>query len=340
MASYEKITLKSGQIRYRKYVSLGIVGGRRKSTRITAKTLKELKQKEAQLLLGTKGIAQSGSKTMSEVYDLYLNDVSKTLRPSTMSIKRYIKKNYGFLLEEKINKISAMDIETWAQMRKNLISNNTLHNDYAHLGAFFVWCVKHKIIDKNPMQYLDKPRIEQKEMYFITESEFWQLYKAVDEPILKTAYAVLFYCGLRKSELCGLSLADVQGNELSLHHTARQIRGGFDISEKFKNASSKRIVPLPRFLHYDLVAVLKSAPYPFSKEYNRIGRHLVKALEKANMSHIRVHDLRHSYASMLIAKGVDIFTVSKLMGHSSVTTTSKIYGHLYKEKRQQIVDLF
>ena len=56
-------------------------------------------------------------------------------------------------------------------------------------------------------------------------------------------------------------------------------------------------------------------------------------LKKNNLLHIRLHDLRHSWASMLIAQGVDIKVIQEWLGHSSIETTGKIYGHLqFKQK--------
>lgn len=55
---------------------------------------------------------------------------------------------------------------------------------------------------------------------------------------------------------------------------------------------------------------------------------------------MRVHDFRHSYASMLINKGVDIYTISQMLGHGDIKTTINTYGHLYPDKRKEITQLF
>lgn len=63
-------------------------------------------------------------------------------------------------------------------------------------------------------------------------------------------------------------------------------------------------------------------------------------IAKTDLPHIRVHDLRHSYVSMLINKNVDIYTISRMVGHNDIKTTINIYGDLYPDKRKYVTSLF
>ena len=62
-------------------------------------------------------------------------------------------------------------------------------------------------------------------------------------------------------------------------------------------------------------------------------------LEKNGMRHIRFHDLRHTFASILINKDIPLFNVSKYLGHSDISTTANIYAHLDKSKKQESADV-
>ena len=200
---------------------------------------------------------------------------------------------------------------------------------------------KKKIIESNPFDYLSPPKVESKEMKYIKEEEFWKVYNVIKEPRYKVIFMTLFFCGLRKGEVCGLSDGDLVGNELHLHRTVKDTKeNGLIISNKFKTPTSRRIVPIPRFLKYDLQYYLDEDKYPFKNDYRNLSQILKLILKDADVKRIRVHDFRHSYAALLISKGVDIYTISKLMGHASVATTSRVYGHLYDEKRKEITDLF
>jgi integrase len=340
MKDYEKYTLKNGEVRYRKYVSLGTSLGKRKSTRITAPTLKELRRKEAELRAGSGMIKANGSIKFGEAYDLYLADQKEKLSPTTYHQKEWVRKKWKPIEKMSIAKIRAKDIEDLFKIRSEEIGSETLRHEYAMMSAFFKWMLKKKMIDENPMIYMNAPKEIHKEMHYLTEEQFWKLYQATKSDHFKVIFMVLFFCGLRKGEICGLSLDDLHECELVLHHTVKEIFGNLEVSDKFKNETSRRIVPIPRFLKYDLEHQLKLDDYPFKSDYQRIGPALNNALNAAGLPHIRVHDLRHSYAALLISKGVDIYTVSKMMGHATVVTTSKTYGHLYDEKRKAITDLF
>lgn len=60
---------------------------------------------------------------------------------------------------------------------------------------------------------------------------------------------------------------------------------------------------------------------------------------KHNLKHLRVHDLRHSHASMLINNGVDVYIVSKRLGHKNILTTINVYAHLYEERESEVLEV-
>lgn len=342
---YKKVKLKNGEVRYVFDVSLGVVNGKRKRTTVRAKTVKEGRQKVAQLQIGNHVIAANDSMKFKDAYDLYLTSVKPKLSQTTYDQKVYAIKNYQVFLERPINKVTKRDIQAWYNELD--FAFGTKRHLYSMLSAFFRWTVNNNVLQINPCVGIELGRNQHKEMSYYTESEFWQLYKGIDDATFtrkaeayRMGLLVLMYCGLRKGELCGLSAPDLVGNELHLHHTVkRTTNDGFIISTEFKNEYSRRIVPVPNWLVYDLKRFLETDSYPFKSLYKSLRLCSETVIKRDNLKHIRVHDLRHSYASMLISKGVDIFTVSRLMGHSSATITSKIYGHLYNETRQSISDL-
>jgi Site-specific recombinase XerD len=111
-------------------------------------------------------------------------------------------------------------------------------------------------------------------------------------------------------------------------------RGCF-LSTKFKTDSSKRIVPIPQWLDFG-----KGSGLIFTKQKGQLGRYIKKYAKLADVPVIRLHDFRHSYVAMLINKGVDIYTISKMVGHTKIDMTIGTYGHLYPDKRQEITNIF
>lgn len=339
MKDYKKIVLKNGEIRYRKTISLGYhADGRRKQKQLTAKTVKELRQMESQYKLGLKKVSPSLSMTVGEAIDLYFADIQKTLSAITIQNRRHF--FYGvmnIMSNVQLTKVEEYQLNEIISHRLSKVSKTTVVKDVALMKAFFSWCVRKHLISESPARYIRPPKSDTKERPYLKEDEMWKLFSNVKNDKYRLAFMVVCFTGLRKEELCGLSIDDLYDHELHLSHTVRMISGkGTIVSTEFKNASSKRIVPIPLWLEYDLSKFLKTDKYPFKCMYNHMAMYLHEACENKK---IVVHDLRHSYASMLIAKGVDIYTLSKLMGHASITTTANIYGHLYDESRRKVANL-
>lgn len=131
--------------------------------------------------------------------------------------------------------------------------------------------------------------------------------------------------------------------------------------EEMKNNSSRRTLPIPDQLYeYLLELKEKQAMYRemFKSSYNRknddfacvnelgelikpsyVTRHFSDLLKKYELRRIRFHDLRHTFASLLIAKDVPLINVSNFLGHSDIQTTANIYAHLDKKSKQESADI-
>lgn len=339
---YKKVKLKNGEVRYIFDVSLGTVNGRRKRTTIRAKTVKEGRQKVAELQLKERQIISNNSMLFKDAYALYIDDCRRDDQaPNTIRRKEHNINIFQPLAERRLNQISDRDIQHYIDGLDMLGSSKRIV--LGALNTFFKWCVIHKMLDKNPCNGVKKPKKETYEKAYLTEDEFKKFLTYVNDETEKLLFEILFYTGLRKSELCGLSATDLIGNELHLTHALKMLANGTPtLSLRFKNQQSRRIVPIPKSLSNRLKLAFESTSesYPFVSYYNVLSIRPLQAYRNGFPKRFRTHDLRHSYASLLIHKGIDIFTVSKLLGHSNVAITSAIYGHLYDADRKAIVDLF
>ena len=339
---YKKVKLKNGEVRYVFDVSLGVVNGRRKRTTIRAKTVKEGRQKVAELQLKERQIISNNSMLFKDAYALYIDDCKRDDQaPNTIRRKEHNINIFQPLAECKLSQITDRDIQHYIDNLNMIGSSKRIV--LGALGTFFKWCINHKLIDKSPCEGIRKPKKETYEKAYLTEDEFKDFLNYVNDETEKLLFEILFYTGLRKSELCGLSATDLIGNELHLSHALKMYTPErTTLSTRFKNRQSRRIVPIPKSLSNRLKMAFESSneQYPFAAYYNVLSIRPLQAFNKGFPKRFRTHDLRHSYASLLIHKGVDIFTVSKLLGHSNVATTSAIYGHLYDADRKAIVDLF
>lgn len=200
------------------------------------------------------------------------------------------------------------------------ISCRTANHTIRIIKTFLTWAVKNKMIASNPVMHMQKYKINAKEPRFLTPEEVRKAITAARGTRIELLVPAAVYTGMRFGELDRLEWQDIDFKAMI-------------IDVKLSKPGKFRKVPL----HPDLASML--APYKGpGKCFNTTGfSHVWETLRQAaGLGHFRFHDLRHTFASLLIKSGVDIYTVSKLLGHGQVTTT-QIYAHLYQDHIQDAV---
>lgn len=220
--------------------------------------------------------------------------------------------------------------------------------------------LKSGLISVNPCQWVKLPQIQRREPTFYTAEQIEKLLSAISED--STFYLLVKLTatyGLRRSEVLGLmwNSIDFENDTLQIAHTVVKVNSTV-CKDKTKNASSYRSFPLIDEIKQLLLAERKKqtqnrkefgkeyiqSPYvfvwdngkPFATEY--VSQHFKRLLEWNNLPHIRFHDLRHSCASILLSRGFTLKDVQEWLGHSDITLTANIYGHLDIERKKAIAD--
>ena len=211
---------------------------------------------------------------------------------------------------------------------------------------------------------VDKPRnLEpKKEMLIWTPEEFASFYNALGDVKLKNPldhdkYKVFFHLlyesGCRKGEAEALHWTDFDFTKKTVSITKNITRktqtGPYSVTTP-KNKSSNRIVTLTDGLCRELTAYYQkqrkigTVKYAFGGEdppsTQSIARVFNAAIEMSGVTKIRIHDLRHSCASLLISKGVTIVAVSKRLGHATVEQTLNTYAHMLPDDNRLSLDAF
>lgn len=189
----------------------------------------------------------------------------------------------------------------------------------------------------------DEERLKTFDVY--TADEFEQFENAIDKEEVKAFYHILFWTGMRFNEANSLTFSCVKGNVINVW---RQYDKGWKV---LKTKGSKRKIPVDRETLNEINKMRnKWAAYPdFTEEWfifggprklpeTTINRAKSKAAKKAGLKEIRSHDFRHSHASYLIDKGVNIYKISKRLGHSSIGITLDRYGHLLDVDGDEILN--
>ena len=205
----------------------------------------------------------------------------------------------------------------------------------------------------NKMEKFVDPNALPKEMEFYTLEEFKQFISYEDEIFFKAAFEVLYFCGLRLGELRGLTWdnIDFENMTLSVKKNVVTVDGKVYVTTP-KSKKSVRTIPLTKTLADDL-KILKGncKKYygfnnkwyvfgdikPITQERMRVRKNLLA--EKSGVKPIRLHDFRHSCASLLINNGANIMIVAKYLGHTKIDETLNTYSHLFKNKMEDIVKI-
>lgn len=200
--------------------------------------------------------------------------------------------------------------------RGTKVSKGGLNADLKHLKAVFNWAVKKSLLARSPFLGVDFVKSPGKPVRFLTSREIKALYEAInlardqDARDLVTAYLQL---GARKSEL------------LPPKFEWENVRDGHVVLVGKRN--KRRTLPVSGLLK----EILKSRElydHPFAFSPDQVSRMILKYYSQAGIDKANVHTLRKTCGALLIQNGVDIYRVSKWLGHSTVTVTEKHYVDL------------
>lgn len=219
--------------------------------------------------------------------------------------------------------------------------------------------LKNGLISNNPCQLLDLPSVPRYEAHFYDEQQLQRLLQAAkDDPLYPLIQLAMIY-GLRRSELLGLKWdsIDFVRKTLTIRHTVSKVTKAV-AKDKTKTASSYRSFPLTEeaaqifqqakaeetqnrrlmgTAYQENDYVFKwSDGRPFPPDY--VTHHFSRLLKNHDLPHIRFHELRHSCASLLLNRGFTLKDVQEWMGHSDISVTANIYGHLDIARKQSIAD--
>lgn len=181
------------------------------------------------------------------------------------------------------------------------------------------------------------------EMQVWTVEEFNQFIDCVDNLLYKKFFSTLFWTGCRRGEAIALQCSDLNESDhtIYIHASQRNTTTGLQPTKTGTN----RHVRLDDVLYEQLLELKQEFKkgYLFGGEHamtpTNIDRYFAKGIEKSGVKKIRLHDLRHSHATILINSGVNIVAVSKRLGHTDINQTLKTYTHLLKDTDEKMMSL-
>ena len=250
-----------------------------------------------------------------------------------------------------LKSIRRSHVEAWVKaMSAEGLAASTIKTRHITVRAVFRAAVADKLIADDPAAGVTLPRLRKREasMSIPTDSEVGQLIASADNDARVTtrrgfrAYVALCaFAGLRLGEASGVQLGDIDFLRRQLKITRQIQRDGDTFAIRPPKYGSERVVylpdPLVNMLADHVARFTPNAepsswlfPYEDGPLYDNAVTWRWRATRNAaKLPHVRLHDLRHYYASGLIAAGCDVVTVQRAMGHSSASTTLNTYAHLW-----------
>lgn len=305
------------------------------------------------------------------VYDYlvsYLKRVEPELQKNTIvsyrsmtngKIRRYFQRRPQLT----VGNLKPQDIQDFYQslFADGVVANTVIHY-HALLRRAFQQAFKEERIDANPFDRVGRPKKNKFHGENYTQEELLTLLHLARGDVIYPAILLAGAMGLRRSEALGVRWSRIDWEKrtvlLDTKIVEYQENGKKKVEpvEEMKNKSSRRTLPLPDPV-VEMLQVQKEHREVYRKMFqgsynaqyldyvcvNQLGDllrpsyvtdHFRELLEKYGLRHIRFHDLRHTFASLLINQDVPLINVSNFLGHSDLSTTANIYAHLDKASKQ------
>ena len=375
MPIYKMNGKKDGKQKYRVRINyVDDLGHPRQLERVTYGN-EEAKQLERELNYRIKSKAEAPEAfiTLRQLFQKYMETKKHEVRESSYDktrrmLERYVLEGYG---DVKLSKLTPALLGEWKQHINDLEgikSITTRQNIFGEFRAMLNYAVKMEYMQKNPLLKVGNfkaPLEFKKEMDFYTADEFKRFISAAYEHCTRREtegelfdwnyyvfFCLAFYMGMRKGEIYALRWCDVNKDEIRITRSLnQQLRGGDRITPP-KNASSVRTIQIPKPLKKILADHKKRCMIlgDFNEElYICGGKKSLRNTTVSNMNQyfsqlaglkkIRIHDYRHSHASLLAQNGISIHEIARRLGHSNITQTLETYSHLYPGESERALSI-
>ena len=327
---------------------------------VLGKTQAEVKEKLKSAIEKNSALPlAAGQYTLGQWLDTWMENYAKLqVRASSYKtyqgfISNHIKPALGDILLEKL---TAMDLQ---QLYKHLLENGrvectesrnkpkglsvkTVRNINQMISSALNCAVEQRLIPANPTKGCVLPKLERKEMKILPPESLGAFFEEARRSGVFELYYIDLATGLRRGELLGLKWSDIDLAR-GIIHVRRQVlrQNGKVVEAPLKTKNSYRNI----VIGVDAVKVLKGmeqkdeyvfpSPYGGPMSPDSVLHMLQRVLKRAGLDRIRFHDLRHTFSVLALQNGVDVKTLSAMLGHYSAGFTLDTYAHVTTSMQKQ-----
>ncbi|PZX07415.1 site-specific recombinase XerD [Psychrobacillus insolitus] len=265
--------------------------------------------------------------------------------------------------DKPLSKITTEEIDAFYNLKiDEEYKSSYIRKMHQILNQAFNQAVKWKRIKYNPVIDADPPAVTKEEMKIWSYDEINTFLEHCKGERHHLTFLLAIYTGLRRGEILGLKWSDIDlvNKTIRVQRSLAYIPKKGYILTSTKTRKSNRIVPISDMVVNELVKYRKQQEIwkeQLGEQYQEEDlvictetgskqdpRNVLRALKRlittSNVTHIRFHDLRHTHASILISKGVDVVKVSKRLGHVNAKITLETYAHLVPDEDNDLADVF
>ena len=293
---------------------------------------------------------------LTEYLDKWLEEVARPrLRKSTFASYEMVLKNYvkATLGTKRLSDIQSYEVQKlYNDLSKRGLSSRTVRYAHVVFSSAMKQAIKWRMIAQNPCELCELPRHEKVEMKYLSTEETVKFLQAAKDSKHYVLFLVVIESGMRPEEYLALQWKDVDFEQkvLSVRRAIvwNRTGGGFDFTEP-KTKKSRRSIPISNSVVSELKthrrkqleaklklgAAYKNLDLVFPTEIgtpiqpkNLLDRHFRPLLKKAELPTIRLYDLRHTTATLLLSAGENPKVVSERLGHASIVLTLDTYSHV------------
>lgn len=297
----------------------------------------------------------ASSLTLNQAAERFLADKQDDLKRSTLARYTYVLKHYilpvfGAVL---LSQLTANQISEFLhRLQKNGLSGKSARDVGVLLKSILRYSAK-KLDCPSPGMTVELPAYRRKQIVIFYPDEIQRLAQMIMDEPTTTGIGILLTLntGLRLGELCALQYKDIdlRNGVVHVRKTVQRIRSGDRTSLMVlppKSDSARRTIPLPG----DMAALLQKLvqSHPNGENYLLTGKNVpmeprtmqyqYRALLKATgIPYRNFHTLRHTYASRCVERGIDVKSLSEMLGHADVRTTLQVYVHSSLEHKMRVI---
>lgn len=260
-----------------------------------------------------------------------------------------------------LQKLTAPQIQRYLNGKRGEgLCANTVRKHHGVLHTALEHARRQDLISRNAADFAVPPPSTHPTHHFYDSETMFKLFELLSGTSMEPVVKLAGYLGLRRSEICGLKWSHVdRENKVITISEARTAVNGRSVDKGTKNRSSVRrlgyqgltdleemmarlwrrrqeeMARLGEYYEDQGFVVCHSGGLPYQPDY--LSSRLQRVLKNTGLPYVTLHGLRHSFASIAHSRNVPLFSISKALGHSSTSTTTKIYMHLFDETHLTVV---